>query len=441
MKKLSRVVFCLLGSFAASYAAITSADVFNMPAGQASLQFDFVGDVGNAADTTGYGAVGYAYKMGEYDVTAAQYCQFLNAVATTDDPYSLWNSLMASEPMGGSQYSCGVNRSYNSDTGLYSYSVASGCNNFPVNFESWGSAARFVNWVDNGQPSYPGGTPGEVAGSTETGAYALDGDTTNLLTETRTPGETYYLPSLNEWYKAAYYKGGGTNAGYWQYPTQSTLSNPPNNIISATLPNHANFMDFNDPSGATGNDTYTTGGPTADHLTAVGTFAASPGPYGTYDMGGLMNQWDDTVIGGPSRGEWGGSWYQDLYNMQSTYSYYRTAAPTLIQNDFGFRMVEAVLPGDANLDGKVDINDLTIVLANYGQTGMTWAQGEFTGDGTVDINDLTIVLANYDQTLGASAAGLAAVPEPGPMALLAAGLAGLVAYTWRKRRDTLRGLK
>ena len=37
------------------------------------------------------------------------------------------------------------------------------------------------------------------------------------------------------------------------------------------------------------------------------------------------------------------------------------------------------LPGDANLDGTVDINDLTIVLANYGQTGMTWTQGEFTG--------------------------------------------------------------
>ena len=51
------------------------------------------------------------------------------------------------------------------------------------------------------------------------------------------------------------------------------------------------------------------------------------------------------------------------------------------------------LPGDANLDGKVDINDLTMVLAHYGQSGMTWAQGEFTGDGTVDINDLTIVLA------------------------------------------------
>ena len=80
--------------------------------------------------------------------------------------------------------------------------------------------------------------------------------------------------------------------------------------------------------------------------------------------------------------------------------------------------VETCLPGDANLDGTVDINDLTIVLAHYNQTGMSWTQGEFTGDGTVDINDLTIVLANYNQSVGA--APLAAVPEPSSVALLAA---------------------
>ena len=75
--------------------------------------------------------------------------------------------------------------------------------------------------------------------------------------------------------------------------------------------------------------------------------------------------------------------------------------------------VESLLPGDANGDGKVDINDLTVVLAHYGQTGMAWAQGEFTGDGTVDINDLTIVLAHYGQSFGSSSAGgLSAVPEP-----------------------------
>ena len=92
--------------------------------------------------------------------------------------------------------------------------------------------------------------------------------------------------------------------------------------------------------------------------------------------------------------------------------------------------VETVLPGDANLDGKVDINDLTIVLAHYNQTG-AWAQGEFTGSGTVDINDLTIVLAHYNQSFG-SAGGIAAVPEPSVLLLLAAGLAGLLAHAWRK---------
>ena len=70
-----------------------------------------------------------------------------------------------------------------------------------------------------------------------------------------------------------------------------------------------------------------------------------------------------------------------------------------------FVILQALLPGDANLDGKVDINDLTIVLAHYSQTGMTWTTGEFTGDGTVDINDLTIVLAHYNQSIGASAGG------------------------------------
>jgi hypothetical protein len=99
------------------------------------------------------------------------------------------------------------------------------------------------------------------------------------------------------------------------------------------------------------------------------------------------------------------------------------------------RFIETVpwIAGDANGDGQVDINDLTVVLSNYGQTGAIWSQGEFTGSGTVDINDLTIVLANYGQT--SSAAGVKAAPEPGTLLLLGAGLLGLLACAWRKRRS------
>jgi len=48
------------------------------------VETEHVGNPGNAADSTGYGSVGYAYNIGTYEVTAGQYCEFLNAVATTD---------------------------------------------------------------------------------------------------------------------------------------------------------------------------------------------------------------------------------------------------------------------------------------------------------------------------------------------------------------------
>ena len=87
-------------------------------------------------------------------------------------------------------------------------------------------------------------------------------------------------------------------------------------------------------------------------------------------------------------------------------------------------------PGDANGDGKVDINDLTIVLTNYDKTAMAWSQGDFTGSGTVDINDLTIVLANFGTTYGST--GIAAVPEPSSLLLIGLGVVCLVVSTCRR---------
>ena len=91
----------------------------------------------------------------------------------------------------------------------------------------------------------------------------------------------------------------------------------------------------------------------------------------------------------------------------------------------------APLAGDANLDGTVDINDLTIVLTNFGRSGMAWNEGDFNGNGNVDVNDLTIVLSNYGATAGSPSP--AAVPEPSALALLAAGAAALFAFGWWKR--------
>ena len=93
----------------------------------------------------------------------------------------------------------------------------------------------------------------------------------------------------------------------------------------------------------------------------------------------------------------------------------------------------AVFPGDTNRDGTVDVQDLMIVLSNFGQTATTWSQGEFTGDGTVDINDLTIVLGNLSQSVGVSAGGINAVPEPSAIAIMLAGAACLFGFVCRRR--------
>ena len=95
-------------------------------------------------------------------------------------------------------------------------------------------------------------------------------------------------------------------------------------------------------------------------------------------------------------------------------------------------IMKAPLLGDANLDGKVDINDLSKVLTNYDKTGMTWADGDFNGDGKVDINDLSKVLTNYDKTSALSAVSV--VPEPSFAVLLGVLLAATGWTVWRHNR-------
>ena len=175
-----------------------------------------VGDAGNAADTTGYGAVDYNYRIGTTEVTVGQYTEFLNAVAATDT-YALYNTFMATDLS-----IAGIARSGTS--GSYTYSVI-GSANHPVTYVSWGDAARFSNWLHNGQPMGL-----QDASTTEDGAYALNGAITNeaLNAVSRNAGAQWFIPSEDEWYKAAYYQPaaqGGDTDNYWLYPT-GTNSTP-----------------------------------------------------------------------------------------------------------------------------------------------------------------------------------------------------------------------
>jgi formylglycine-generating enzyme len=187
-----------------------------------------VGDINNPANWIfDVGSVGYNYSIGKYEVTLNQYCAFLNAVGATDT-YGLYNPLLNSLPQVRGIYRSGA-------SGSYHYSVI-GSGNRPVTYVSWFDAARFVNWLQNGQPT---GLQGPA--TTETGVYALNG-ATGGLGFARNPAARFCLPTLDEWHKAAYYDPTGASgyAGYWFYPTRS--NDQPNSRPGNSFdPNSANY--------------------------------------------------------------------------------------------------------------------------------------------------------------------------------------------------------
>ena len=292
------------------------------PAQAVTISWSRVGNAGNAADPATdslYGAVKYNYNIGTYDVTTGQYTAFLNAVAVTDT-YGLWNSLMSTDLP-----TVGILRSGSS--GTYSYSVI-GNPNVPVFNATWGDAVRFANWLQNGQPNAP-----EESGTTETGGYTLNGATSRaaLMAVRRNSNATIFLPNENEWYKAAYYDP--ANGTYWRYPTQS--NSLPSNALSATGTNNANYFNsgYTDP---------------INHLTSVGAFADSLGPYGTYDIGGDVWQWFETAVDSGSRGIRGGAFNS---NSSTLFSFGRGSFdPTgEVDGTIGFRVASLPEPGSITL--------------------------------------------------------------------------------------------
>ena len=305
-----------------------------------------VGNPGNPDHTQGYGGVDYVYRIGKYEVTAGQYTGFLNAVAATDT-YGLYNTDMWSSRRG-----CKIERS--GLPGSYTYSVAPDWANRPVNYISWGDAARFSNWLHNGQPIGAQGV-----GTTEDGSYFLDGavSDTELLAITREPDATWVIPSEDEWYKAAYHKNDGVTRHYFIYPTSGgiqpgyvrndgTLSGTGDPFVEGGM-DPGNYATFD-------GDLKRDGIGRPYYRTKVGEWENSASPSGTYDQAGNVWEWNEAIIGGYGRGSRGGSFNfaGGAYGGSGLCATRRVGDPSEESVGVGLRVAQVLQPITAPLDIK-----------------------------------------------------------------------------------------
>ena len=209
--------------------------------------FMAVGDIGNSNSAVNgflfrsFGAVPYAYKIQKYEVSNAEYVDFLNDVDPTGtNTLGLYDANMTSNVHGGITYNAA------GPSGAR-YEIKQNMAAKPVNFVSWYSSIRYANWLHNGQTgpgttedgayecssAFPTGGDDPITDFTNyavTPAGGSDGSDSDLSLVRKT-GAKYVLPTTHEWFKAAFYKGGGTQAGYWEYATRS---NTPPSAVTAT---------------------------------------------------------------------------------------------------------------------------------------------------------------------------------------------------------------
>lgn len=300
-----------------------------------------MGNPGNVGELSGFGAGGvgvdricgsvdYEYRIGKYEVTGAQYTEFLNAVGGVDT-YGLYNGFMDFHSSASRIEQYVGNGTVENP---YRYRVADDWANRPVNFVSWGDAARFCNWLTNGQP-----TGFQDAITTEDGSYTLNGAILNadLYAVTRRADARYVIPNEDEWYKAAFYDPDRNR--YWEYPTQS--DSPPGNALeSPDTGNNANYYITD----------YAAGDP--HYITLVGQFEASASPWGTYDQGGNVAEWledNEWWHGEVSGRKWfGGHYAGGSAGMWAADRRWNSDAGLETQYD-GFRIAEVPEPGTVSL--------------------------------------------------------------------------------------------
>ncbi len=258
------------------------------------IDFVTVGAPGNAAwdgggISNGKGAVAYEYRIGRLEVTTSQWVEFFNAAydRPTNDPL----------PFIVAPFRWGATGATPSNPGGRRWTVPAGNEMRPVDGLTWRTAAMYANWLHNDKST---DRSAFLSGAYDVSTFGyLNGG--SLFTDqlTRSPGARYWIPSLDEWMKAAHYDPAKQNAdgslgGWWQYSNGSDTPfryGPPGVLV------RTDGVIGPDPTGefATANAGWSSFGfPEYNPLTVqLGAYPTATSPWGLLDVAGGTAEWTE----------------------------------------------------------------------------------------------------------------------------------------------------
>jgi hypothetical protein len=261
--------------------------ILTLPASAGSpIQLDLVtiGDPGNVAYgggpvgiNAGRGSVAYEYDIGRSEVSAGQWLAFYNTFSTqsADLAHMLRPLLWPAAP----------DFTYQGPGDRYEFTQAlTHPEQSPLGI-TWRQAAMFCNWLHNGQSSDPASL---TNGAYDTSTFTRNDDGTFNDQAAHNAGARFWIPTLDEWLKAAHYDPdkNGNGPGWWEYANSS--DEPP----TYGMPGEADVG-----RGLTQEQISQLGGPGAGNMNIpLGLYADVQSPWGLLDLLGgqseFVEDWD-----------------------------------------------------------------------------------------------------------------------------------------------------
>lgn len=314
------------------------------------LEFVVISDVGNRDTTleetrqpgwvgTNVGSVSYEYAIAIREITVAEYFEFVQA-------YLPFYEARTGNAFGGFDF---VGSTILSANG-FAFIRAQAAIDEPADM-GWAYAARYVNWLHNGKVVEEWAFE---TGVYDTSTFVANDDGVFQHQETRSPNARYWLPSADEWVKAAYWDPSGEGR-YWRYPTTSDIE-----PIPGLLPEHGGERNAGD---------YVPG--VMRWPLGVMSFDVMS-PWGIYDMSGGVAEHSETICppGFPElRAAYGTHHVYDHYGNANSHDLVGASGntnATRVSSAVGLRIARTVVePADLNRDGRVNFFDVARFITDF----------------------------------------------------------------------------